>query len=68
MKKKLTSRKFWVAVMGFITAILVAFSVPQGSIEQISAIISSFGVLVVYILGEAYADGNGHSDTDEGGE
>ena len=65
MKKKLTSRKFWVAVIGFITAILVAFSVPEGSIQQISAIISSFGVLVAYILGEAYTDGQ---HTDEGDE
>ena len=28
--RKLTSRKFWVALIGFITALLVAFNVYSG--------------------------------------
>ena len=65
MKKKLSSRKFWVAIGGFITALLVAFAVPQGTIQQISAIISSFGCLIAYILGEAYADGKHNDEIDQ---
>jgi hypothetical protein len=56
-KRKLSSRKFWVAVAGFITAVLVACNLPELQIEQIAAIISAMGVLVAYILGESYADG-----------
>ena len=43
-KRKLTSRKFWVALIGFITALLVAFNVDSGSVEQITSIIMSFAV------------------------
>ena len=32
-KKKLTSRKFWVALIGFISSLLVAFNVDSGSVE-----------------------------------
>ena len=56
--RKLTSRKFWVAVVAFITALLVAFNVDAGSIERISSIIMSFGALIAYILAEGFADGN----------
>ena len=56
--KKLTSRKFWVAVVGFITALLVAFKVDSGSIEQITSIIMSFASLIAYILAEGFIDAN----------
>lgn len=59
IKKKLSSRKLWVSVIGFVTALLVACNVPDGSVSQISAIISAFGSLVAYIVAEGYADGNG---------
>lgn len=59
VKKKLTSRKLWMSIIGFVTAILVACNVPEGSVSQVSAIISAFGSLVAYILAEGYADGSG---------
>lgn len=55
-KSKLTSRKFWAAVIGFVTAILVAFNVPDLEIEQVVAIISAAGLLVAYIIGEGLVD------------
>ena len=55
-KRKLTSRKFWVAIIGFITAILVAFNVDKLTIEQVVAIISALGTLVAYIIGEGITD------------
>lgn len=54
--RKLTSRKFWVALVGFITALLVAFNVDAGSIEQITSIIMSFASLIAYILAEGFVD------------
>lgn len=57
-KRKLTSRKFWIALVSFITAILVAFNVPDGSIEQITSIIMSFASLIAYILAEGLVDAN----------
>ena len=55
-KRKLTSRKFWIALIGFITALLVAFNVDAGSVEQITSIIMSFGSLIAYILSEGFVD------------
>lgn len=55
-KRKLTSRKFWVAVVGFVTALMVAFNVDAGSTEQVASIIMSFGSLIAYILAEGFAD------------
>ena len=63
--RKLTSRKFWIALIGFITALLVAFNVDSGSVEKITSIIMSFGSLIAYILAEGFADG---SNKDKEGE
>lgn len=57
-KRKLTSRKFWVALVGFITALLVAFNVDSGSVEQITSIIMSFASLIAYIISEGFVDAN----------
>lgn len=54
--RKLASRKFWVAMIAFITALLVAFNVDAGSVEQITTIIMSFGTLIAYILAEGFID------------
>lgn len=55
-KRKLTSRKFWAAVTGFVTAILMVFKVDEMTIEQVIAIISASSVLIAYIIGEGLVD------------
>ena len=55
-KQKLTSRKFWAAVTGFITAILVAFKVDELTIEQVVSVVSASAVLIAYIIGEGMVD------------
>lgn len=55
-KSKLCSRKFWAAVIGFVTAILVACNIDNLTIEQVTAVITAGGVLVAYILGEGMVD------------
>ena len=66
-RKKLTSRKLWLALIGFLTPLLIAFGVDTLTVEQVGAIVSALGVLVAYILGESYADGkHTNNDKDEG--
>ena len=60
--RKLTSRKFWVALVAFISALLLAFKVDAGSIEQVTAIVMSFGSLIAYILAEGWADAGNKED------
>lgn len=57
-KRKLTSRKFWTAIVGFITPLLLAFSVSTETVTQVTSIIMSTGALIAYIIGEGLADSN----------
>ena len=54
--QKLTSRKFWAAVITFVTSLLVAFGVPDLTIEQVIAVISAGSVMIAYIIGEGLVD------------
>lgn len=54
--RKLTSRKFWIALCSFITALLTAFNVTDNSIAQVTAIIMAFGSLIAYIFVEGWTD------------
>ena len=53
---KLSSRKFWAAVTGFLTAILTIFEVDNLTIEQIIGLVSALSVLIAYIIGEGLVD------------
>ena len=55
-KQKLTSRKFWAAVITLVTTVLVAFGVPDLTIEQVTAIITAGASMIGYIIGEGLGD------------
>jgi len=55
-KRKLSNRKFWALIAAFITSVLVIFGASQGSIEKVTAIITSGGAVIAYILAEGYVD------------
>lgn len=55
-KRKLTSRKFWVAVIGFVTPLLIAFGATEAEAAQVAAIIMAGGTLIAYIVGEGIVD------------
>ena len=57
--RKLTSRKFWAAVAGFVTGLVAFIQSPSGSQEALGGLIMSFGTLVAYIVGEGIADAAG---------
>lgn len=55
-KKKLGSRKFWMAVAGFVAALLVLLGKDTTTVEQVTAIIVQGGVIVAYLLAEGKVD------------
>ena len=61
-KQKLTSRKFWSAVAGFVVPLLLAFGVSDSNITQVTALIMSGGSLIAYILGEGMIDAGRKND------
>ena len=54
--RKLTSRKLWVAVAGFVAGLIVAFDGDSTTAETISGLILQGGAVVSYILAEGWAD------------
>ena len=58
-RTKLTSRKFWAAVTGFITPLMLAFGVSESEIAEITGIITSGATLIAYIIGEGMVDAKG---------
>lgn len=55
-KAKLTSRKFWMAVVGFVAPVLIAFGVSEDTATRVSGIIMSGASCIAYIIGEGLAD------------
>ena len=55
-KRKLTSRKFWMAVVAFITPLLLAFGVSEDAATQVTAIIIAGADVLAYIVAEGMID------------
>ena len=60
---KLTSRKFWMAVVGLVSGILVAMKMDEQTVTQITGIIMAAASVVAYIIGEGLADAAGAKAT-----
>ena len=54
--RKLSSRKFWALLAGFIGSMLVVFNVGDNDIAQVTAVVTAFGSVAVYMLAEASVD------------
>lgn len=57
--RKLTSRKFWLAVVGFATPIMTMLQVSENTAVQVTALIMAGGTLIAYIIGEGLTDAAG---------
>ena len=54
--RKLTSRKLWMALAGFIAGLLVSLGKPNESAVTISGLIMSGGSVISYIFAEGWTD------------
>ena len=64
-KRKLTSRKLWVAVAGFVAGLIVAFGGSDQTAETVSGCILSGAAVGGYVIGEGLADG-ANKENDDG--
>lgn len=55
-KQKLTSRKFWMAVVAFITPLMLAFGVAEDTTTQVVAIVMAGADVLAYIVAEGMVD------------
>lgn len=55
-KRKLTSRKLWMAVAGFVSGLMIYLGASESEAAQVAALILSGASVVGYMLGEGLAD------------
>ena len=55
-KRKLTSRKFWIALTALISGLILAFGSSESSAGEVGGIIMSAASAVAYIIGEGLTD------------
>lgn len=56
LRRKLTSRKLWLAIAGFAAGLIVALGGSEGTASTVSGCIMSGASVVAYIVGEGLAD------------
>lgn len=54
--RKLTSRKFWLAVVSFVTCLGVFLGGSSETIDRVASLIMAGGTIIAYIIGEGLAD------------
>lgn len=54
--RKLTSRKLWAAIIGFVTTTMMAFGANDNQATQVAGVIMAGGTLIAYIIGEGLTD------------
>ena len=64
-KRKLTSRKLWVAVAGLVTGIMMYFGGSAEQADKTGAVIMSAASVVGYIVGEGLVDGMSKDEGDK---
>lgn len=62
--RKLTSRKLWMAVAGFVAGMIVALGESSELAETVSGLIMSGASVLGYLLAEGLADSAGASGTE----
>lgn len=55
-KRKLTSRKLWMAVAGFVSGLMVFFGHSESEAAQVAALILQGASVLAYCIGEGMAD------------
>ena len=64
-KRKLTSRKFWISIAGFVAGMIVIFGGSQEVADKISGSIMSGAAVVGYVVGEGLADSGNSNNKDD---
>ena len=55
-KRKLTSRKLWLSVAGFVAGLILAFGGNESTAETVSGVILQGASVIGYLLAEGLAD------------
>lgn len=56
LKRKLCSRKFWMAIAGLVSGLILAFGGEKATADTVCGCIMSVASVVAYTIGEGLAD------------
>ncbi|MFK4472600.1 hypothetical protein ABH897_002324 [Paenibacillus sp. RC73] len=62
-KRKLSRWKLWALLATLVTSLLTALGASNDTVIQVTGVIGAFGVVIAYILAEAYVDGKSTDST-----
>lgn len=54
--RKLTSRKLWLSVAGFVSMMMIFFNYSESEATQVAALIMAGADVIAYVIGEGFAD------------
>lgn len=60
--RKLSSRKFWIAVAALVSGLILAFGGKESTAQTVSGVILQAAAVVGYIIGEGLTDAAAASD------
>lgn len=63
--RKLTSRKFWIAVTSFVSMMIVACGGTDSQSTQVSALIMAGASVVAYVIAEGLTDATNNHEENE---
>lgn len=64
IKRKLSSRKLWLAIAAFVTSLILAFGGAQETATQVTGCIMAGAAVIAYILSEGWVDSARESNSD----
>ncbi len=64
-KRKLTSRKLWVAVAGFVSGLILAFGGEENTAQMVTGVIMQGASVLGYLLAEGLTDAAHVGDGDD---
>lgn len=56
IKRKLTSRKFWMSLAGFVSMLVVFNGGSENTATQVTSLIMAGAAVVAYVVGEGLSD------------
>ena len=65
-KRKLTSRKLWLSISGFVADLLIFFHVSESEATQIAALIMAGATVIGYAIAEGLADSTNEKVAEDG--
>lgn len=63
--QKLTSRKFWIAIVGVVVGLAASFGITENDYAQMVGLIGSIASAISYVFAEGFVDAQNKVEKDD---